>query len=116
MENIVSKLSCSPHEFIEIYQEGKALVCFHSRLRSFSYVVQSEHVGYIAKPHEEWDDGTERVIKFVSDAYAPEKLLKIMGCNLRQLKEQQELRINDGLFLIHSRSLFMDCTFFHASC
>jgi hypothetical protein len=57
--------------------------------------VPVDHIGKL----QEWEDGKERVIKFVSDAYAPENLLKIMGCNSQQLKEQQELRITEGISL-----------------
>lgn len=100
VENIVRKLSCSPHEFIEIYQEGKALVRVVCLLCVFfAYVRQTEHIpaDNIAKSQEgEWD-GEERIIKFVSAAYAPENLLKIIGCKSQQLKEQQELRITEGL-------------------
>eukprot|EP00026_Physarum_polycephalum_P011083 Phypoly_transcript_11279.p1 GENE.Phypoly_transcript_11279~~Phypoly_transcript_11279.p1 ORF type:complete len:371 (+),score=74.77 Phypoly_transcript_11279:38-1150(+) len=87
VENIVRTLPCSPHEFIEIYQEGKVLE-----------QVAVEHITKL----QEWEDGKERVIKFVSDAYAPENLLKIMGCNSQQLKEQQELRITEDGIKIHT--------------
>ena len=78
------KLACSPHEFIEIYQEGKTLA--------------SDSSPHTDGKLQEWQDGKERVIKFISDAYAPEKLLQIIGCN-STLKEQQELRITEGLCL-----------------
>jgi hypothetical protein len=59
--------------------------------------MQAEHSHDVTKSQGEWEDGKERIIKFVSAAYAPENLLKVMGCNAQQLKEQQELRITEGL-------------------
>jgi hypothetical protein len=89
IENINRKILCTPNEFVEIFKEGKVEIVTKT--------------GGAAYPKQlEGESKKARIMTFLAHVNPPQQVLKIMGRNDVQLKEQQEVVITEGRIKIHT--------------